>query len=730
MKIQHHYVTLSGTTNVSPETFDSREIIDSFPDGVVVHDVETGIIKRVNDTFCDMVEYEREPLVGANIGVVDAGPRSNQSDAVSGLLDKARTDGSVTFEWCYETQTGESFPVEVHLSTLTDKESIVATVREITDRKDRQHRRRSYKRLVEQAPDMMVGLDPDGTLLFANAEFRQTHDIEKESVTGLAVKDLLSTDWRQELRPILDCVLAGEAVDRTVHKPITDGDDQWFHIYSYPIKHRGEQCDSVVVTIKDISERKHHQQTIQDQQAFIESAINALDDVFYVVDTEGVLIEYNDRLSEVTGYGPEELDEMQPWDLFPSDERAPLKHAISDILDNESNERFEGHLLTSSGETIPYEFSSAPFYDGGGEVAGFVGVGRDITERREREATLTRFKQAIEQTGHAVCFTDTNGTIEYVNPAFEDLTGYSLEEARGETPRLLQSGEHDNVFYEEMWEQITAGEVWEGMITDQRKSGTMYRAHQTIAPVTHEGTTLGFVAVQDEITSKQLQKEHMSVLHRILRHNLRNYLNVIYARADFLDRVLTDDSQRAHVRKITEQAEKLETLSEQIQAGKETLEHLSPPFSTVPVNELYDDITSSLGDVATSATMALDYPAEQPVYVPERLKLALRELLENALKHTEHVSPSITTRVRVDEERDQVSITVEDDGSSIPEIVCETLQQGEETDLRHLTGVGLWLVKWIVTALGGTLNIDTADVSGSRVTITTPFASSQKPMSL
>ena len=711
---------------MSIESAVPSKILNSLPEGVVVRDVESHSIEWVNDSFCEMIEAERQELVGTNIDMIDAGPPPGEDGTPKQLIEQARTEGSVTFERRMETQTRKVLPVEVHLSFLADEDSLVATVQEIQARKDRQQQLRRYKRLVEQAPEMMVGLDNDGTFLFANEEFRRTHDIGEQSVAGLTVKGVLSPERIADLQPVLDKVFVGDTVDQIVQMTTEKGNECWYHILSYSLDEPGEMDDSVVVTIDDITDRKRRQQTVRDQQAFIRSTIDALDDIFYVFDTESTLVEYNDRLPEVTGYDPDELAEMQPEDFFAPDERPTIKHAIANVLHSETEERAEGHFLTKSGEEIPYEFSAAVYYDGTGAVAGFVGIGRDITERKERERELTQFREAIEQTGHAVCFTDTDGTLEYVNPAFEDLTGYSRDEIQGESPSILQSGEHDDEFYQDMWETITSGQVWEGTIIDQRKSGTQYRAHQTIAPVTHEGSTLGFVSVQNEITDKQLRKEHVSVMHRILRHNLRNDLNVIYGHAEQLQQSVEKDTQLSHVRKIAEQVEKLKSLSGQIQKGKNILEQLSPPFETVPVSELYEDVTTFLGNEASEASITLECPSEEPVYVPERLKPALRELLENALKHTENSAPSITVQVYVDTETERVSVTVADDGQGIPDVVCETLEQGQETDLQHLTGVDLWLVKWIVTALGGTLDIVTDDAMGSQVTMTTPLDPSKK----
>lgn len=114
------------------------------------------------------------------------------------------------------------------------------------------------------------------------------------------------------------------------------------------------------------------------------------------------------------------------------------------------------------------------------------------------------FRTIVEQAGHSIYWTGPDGTIEYVNPAFEQITGYGREVAVGKTPRLLQSGEHDDAFYKELWSTIQAGEVWEGEIVDESADGERIVTRQTIAPVKNgDGETEYFVAVGTDVTDQK-----------------------------------------------------------------------------------------------------------------------------------------------------------------------------------------------------------------------------------
>ncbi|MDZ5813012.1 PAS domain S-box protein, partial [Halorubrum sp. AD140] len=123
---------------------------------------------------------------------------------------------------------------------------------------------------------------------------------------------------------------------------------------------------------------------------------------------------------------------------------------------------------------------------------------------------LRVFREAVESTGHVIYWTDTLGRIEYVNPAFEDQTGYTEEEAIGHNANIPQSGVHGDQFYERLWETILNGNVWKGQLTNERKDGERYIVKQTISPVTDaDGEIVRFVAVNEDITALRESQEKL-----------------------------------------------------------------------------------------------------------------------------------------------------------------------------------------------------------------------------
>jgi PAS domain S-box-containing protein len=146
-----------------------------------------------------------------------------------------------------------------------------------------------------------------------------------------------------------------------------------------------------------------------------------------------------------------------------------------------------------------------------------IGLLRDVTEQKEDHQDLQMFREIVEHSGHSVYWTDADGTIQYVNPAFEEITGYSYQEAVGKTPRILQSGEHDDLFFEELWETIRDGNVWSREIVNERKTGERYVINQTIAPIeTDDGEIDSYVAVNSDITEQKEYERELEILREAI----------------------------------------------------------------------------------------------------------------------------------------------------------------------------------------------------------------------
>lgn len=256
----------------------------------------------------------------------------------------------------------------------------------------------------------------------------------------------------------------------------------------------------------------------------VDTILKNLADGVIVADREGSFHYFNPAAERILGLGLLNAG-LEEWSSaygcflpdrstpYPSEE-LPLARALRGERVNDV-EIFIRNDRKPSGAWI--SVNGGPLYDESGEIAGGVVIFRDISRRRRAYEFARRLANAVERTADCIFITDAEGRIEHVNPAFEKTTGYSREEAIGQTPRILKSGEHDREFYAALWARILAGEVHTGTVINRRKNGELFHAEQTITPVKdRSGSFTHFVAVVRDIT-EQKKAEESEVEMRLAR---------------------------------------------------------------------------------------------------------------------------------------------------------------------------------------------------------------------
>ena len=202
---------------------------------------------------------------------------------------------------------------------------------------------------------------------------------------------------------------------------------------------------------------------------------------------------------------------------------------------------------------------------------------RDIAERKRAEGEHLRLVTAIEQSAEAVVITNTNGDIEYVNPAFTRMTGYSSEEVLGHNPRILKSDKQDAAFYRQLWENILKGEIWRGEIINRRKDGSLYTEEMNIAPVRGaRGEVTHFIATKQDVTERKTLEQHlrqaakMEAIGRLaggVAHDFNNLLTVIKGYSELvLGRLNSDDPMRGPLNEIAKAGSRAASLTHQLLA--------------------------------------------------------------------------------------------------------------------------------------------------------------------
>ncbi|MEK6569880.1 MAG: PAS domain S-box protein, partial [Bacteroidota bacterium] len=262
--------------------------------------------------------------------------------------------------------------------------------------------------------------------------------------------------------------------------------------------------------IRDVTERKQVEEALRQAEEKYRGIFENATEGIYQTTPGGRFITANPALAGILGYEcPEELitgvtDIERQLYVKPNDR----KELIRKIEEQGAVEGFETQLYRKDGSRIWISTNVKAVRDAQGTILYLEGTNEDITERKRVEEALRKLSGAIEQTADNVLITSLDGRIEYVNPAFVQLTGYTLEEALGKTPRILKSGAQSDAFYRHMCNTILSGETFREVIVNKKTNGELYYEEKTISPLLDEhGNITHFVSVGRDISQRKRMEE-------------------------------------------------------------------------------------------------------------------------------------------------------------------------------------------------------------------------------
>ncbi len=382
------------------------------------------------------------------------------------------------------------------------------------------------------------------------------------------------------------------------------------------------------------------------------------------------------------------------------------------------------------------------------EVRTLADLAWEMISAKRIEDEQKRFVSAIEQAAEAIVITDATGTINYVNPSFENITGYTRDQAIGRNPRMLKSSVHDAAFYRAMWDKLSRGETWSGRMVNKGKDGSLFTEEAVISPVRDDnGRVVSYIAVKHDVSKEielemQLrQAEKMEAVGHLaggVAHEFNNIIGGIMGYADMnLDDAPEEGYTRHNLQQILKAAERAKHLVKQVLSfSRQGTGELEPVYLKPLIKEVTQTLGSSLPD---SIDIATDLKNEStPVLADVN---AIRDVLANLVNNaSEAMSGKGVVRMRLSEltiidsipgmngpirSGDYAIIDVEDDGCGIGSEMLEHVFEPFYTT-KGITGggagMGLAVVFGIVQSHTGNLLIDSEPGRGTAVKIFLPKA--------
>ncbi|MFA6598219.1 MAG: PAS domain S-box protein [Ignavibacteriaceae bacterium] len=728
-----------------------NNLLATMPIPVFYKDKE-GKYTDANNSFISLFGYSREQLIGKT--VFDLYPPELAEIYFAKDKELFDSGGTQTYESKFVDTKGSEHDVlfykSAYRNTQNEIAGLIVAILDITERKKAedaiQESEERYRKFFENNDAIILFVDPNtGRIIFANNSAEKFYGWSKEELLQMNVNQI-NTKPPEEIKiQMAEARKRGQNYFVFKHR-IANGGIRDVEVYQSKLKVKNDDFFSLIV--HDITEREQARNALKESEERFRTVTQSANDAIITADSQGIIIDWNKGAEKIFGYSEAEIKGENLTTVIPEhyvkDHLGGIKRVEQGGEHHVIGKTVEVHGLHKNENEFPLELSLAQWETSQGKY--FTAIIRDITERRQGEEELRKLSRAVEQSPAIVVITDPDGTIEYVNTKFCDITGFSQEAAIGKTPRILKSGHQDEKFYKELWDTILSGKEWKGEFLDKKKNGELYWESALISPlVNNEGIITNFVAVNEDITEKKkmfeelvIAKDKAEEMNRLksnflanMSHELRTPLNGILGYAEMLSTFLDNPEYAEMCRVIYSSGKRLsDTLNlilDLTKASSDKIEVISKNTSLVPAVE---NVINLYTDIAAGKNLLIEKVfSEENVYAKLDSNLferTINNIMNNAVKFTCTGKITIEIGKETADEKDWAYVKVKDTGIGIAEdqieLIWDEFRQVSEGMSRSYEGAGLGLTisKRIIELMNGVITVESNFGVGSTFTVKFP----------
>ncbi len=566
--------------------------------------------------------------------------------------------------------------------------------------------------------------------------------------------NFIHPDYREEMVAYHEYVIKERIPFEHEYKiiRIEDGAERWvFGTGKLELDEKGNPI-RMHGAIQDITESKRHLETIQNERQLLRTLIDNLPVTVYIKDKNARKIVANTLdLATIGIMDDSHVLGKTELELFDNEiGRRGYEDDLNVIRTAKPVLNREEYFFSDKGEIHWLLTSKMPLLDENGKPTGLVGISRDITEQKKAESQIQKLTESIEQSPSTIIITDINGAIEYVNQKFCEITGYTKEEALGQNPRILKSGEMSDESYRHLWVTISSGEVWRGEFHNRKKNGELYWEWATLTSIKNDrGEITNYIAIKEDISLRKemevdliIAKEKAEESDRLksaflanMSHEIRTPLNSIIGFSELLsDSDFRVDQKIEFVDHIIRNGNNLLNIISdivdisKIEAGEITIRKSKVHVKNL-MNEIHSLHTLNVEEkLLKLKSTCLISEKDEDIFViadKERLQQIFNNLISNALKFT----ATGYIEVGCELSGDMIKFYVRDTGIGIPkaflDLIFDRFRQVETSLTRKSggNGLGLAISKNLVELMGGTIWVESETGKGSTFYFTLPATS-------
>lgn len=772
-------------------------ILKTLPDLLFVMDSEGNYLDVIVESS-DRLAFPKEEIIGKNVYELFS---KNFAGLVMDHVRKCfETRDLVKFSYSMDgDETNSHYEARLiyagENTVLTIVRDVTREVEATASLKESEERYRGlqelFRNMADNMMDMLWAKDLSGKFLFVNksicerllgvSDVNEPIGKDESCSSNLSIIDDNFGEAHRNQCAISDnLVLETGNTLRLEEVHQVNGKDLWLEVDKSPLRNKEGQIIGTVGAARDITERKLMEKKQRMQQSIglaISESESFAEFIQLVCDELSAFIDMSNFYVALYDFDQNVFESPVFSDLYDSTDKWPASNSLSEIVIRknapvllnfkeitELKESGRYNYLGPSPKSwfgIPLRKEGIPFgvfalqnyeiedayVDTDLELMLFVSnqIGVAVNRKEDEQQIKLLFK-SIEQSSVSVVITDNNGTIEYVNPKFTDVAGYSLEEAIGQNPRILKSGNQSDSVYKELWENISKGNQWSGEFLNKTKGGELYWEFARISPVFNtEGVITNYVAIKEDITerkrlfeelvkAKELAQESdrlKSAFLANMSHEIRTPLNGILGFADLLGEGNLSNNEVVEYASIISKSGSrlLELINNLIDISK--IESGTVKVSLKPMIpfQLLEDVMNQF--LIRAQRQGIDLRVAVPDSLLEesilsdsvKIHQVLTNLINNALKFTD--KGTIEAGFVFDDEA--IEFFVKDTGRGIPkELHDKVFDRFYQVDTAYSrgfegAGLGLSLCKGLVDLLQGKIWVESEPGQGSTFKFTVPL---------